>query len=68
MLALGVGIDRPQPALVESKFFPSLKGDSGKMSASDPNSAIYVTDTAKQVKEAKGKTRTEWKIGRYSKV
>jgi tryptophanyl-tRNA synthetase len=40
-----------QPALIESKFFPSLKGDSGKMSASDPNSAIYVTDTAKQVRQ-----------------
>eukprot|EP00976_Prorocentrum_cordatum_P070537 1179967-Prorocentrum_minimum.AAC.1 len=37
-------------ALIESRFFPSLKGDSGKMSASDPNSAIYVTDTAKQIK------------------
>mmetsp|Transcript_2922 Transcript_2922/g.6083 ORF Transcript_2922/g.6083 Transcript_2922/m.6083 type:complete len:420 (-) Transcript_2922:444-1703(-) len=37
-------------ALIESRFFPSLKGDSGKMSASDPNSAIYVTDTPKQIK------------------
>lgn len=39
-----------KPALIESRFFPSLKGESGKMSASDPNSAIYVTDTAKQIK------------------
>eukprot|EP00242_Pyramimonas_sp_CCMP2087_P012249 CAMPEP_0198214162 /NCGR_PEP_ID=MMETSP1445-20131203/38403_1 /TAXON_ID=36898 /ORGANISM="Pyramimonas sp., Strain CCMP2087" /LENGTH=436 /DNA_ID=CAMNT_0043889213 /DNA_START=1 /DNA_END=1308 /DNA_ORIENTATION=+ len=39
-----------KPFLIESRFFPSLKGDSGKMSASDPNSAIYVTDTPKQIK------------------
>eukprot|EP00850_Spirogloea_muscicola_P023205 SM000337S12901 [mRNA] locus=s337:61905:65533:- [translate_table: standard] len=39
-----------KPALIESRFFPALQGDSGKMSASDPNSAIYVTDTAKQIK------------------
>eukprot|EP00239_Pterosperma_sp_CCMP1384_P002346 CAMPEP_0197848454 /NCGR_PEP_ID=MMETSP1438-20131217/8785_1 /TAXON_ID=1461541 /ORGANISM="Pterosperma sp., Strain CCMP1384" /LENGTH=429 /DNA_ID=CAMNT_0043460715 /DNA_START=80 /DNA_END=1369 /DNA_ORIENTATION=+ len=39
-----------KPALIESRFFPSLKGESGKMSASDPNSAIYVTDTPKQIK------------------
>ena len=34
-----------KPALVESRFFPALKGESGKMSASDPTSAIFVTDT-----------------------
>lgn len=27
-----------------------LQGDTGKMSASDPNSAIYVTDSAKDIK------------------
>ena len=27
-----------------------LQGESGKMSASDPTSAIFVTDTAKQIK------------------
>ena len=65
-----------KPALVESRFFPALKGESGKMSASDPSryvlhfpnpaslfaetrltlsflytSAIYVTDTPKQIKD-----------------
>ena len=40
-----------KPALVESRFFPALKGESGKMSASDPTSAIYVTDTPKQIKD-----------------
>ena len=37
-----------KPALIESRFFPALKGESGKMSASDPTSAIYVTDTPKR--------------------
>ena len=40
-----------KPALIESRFFPALKGESGKMSASDPSSAIYVTDTPKQIKD-----------------
>ncbi|KAK1281027.1 hypothetical protein QJS04_geneDACA003038 [Acorus gramineus] len=39
-----------KPALIESSFFPALQGENGKMSASDPNSAIYVTDTAKDIK------------------
>jgi tryptophanyl-tRNA synthetase len=39
-----------KPALIESLFFPALQGESGKMSASNPNSAIYVTDTPKQIK------------------
>jgi tryptophanyl-tRNA synthetase len=39
-----------KPALIESRFFPSLKGDAGKMSASDATTAIYVTDSAKQIK------------------
>ncbi|KAI3912004.1 hypothetical protein MKW98_010948 [Papaver atlanticum] len=39
-----------KPALIESSFFPALQGDTGKMSASDPNSAIYVTDSADDIK------------------
>ena len=39
-----------KPALIESVFFPALQGDSGKMSSSDPNSSIFVTDTRKQIK------------------
>eukprot|EP01114_Cavostelium_apophysatum_P004899 TRINITY_DN1534_c0_g1_i1.p1 TRINITY_DN1534_c0_g1~~TRINITY_DN1534_c0_g1_i1.p1 ORF type:complete len:435 (+),score=122.15 TRINITY_DN1534_c0_g1_i1:52-1305(+) len=36
-----------KPALIHSKFFPSLQGSkgSGKMNASDPNSAIFLTDS-----------------------
>ena len=39
-----------KPALIESVFFPALQGDTGKMSASDTNSAIFVSDTANEVK------------------
>lgn len=35
----------PKPAGLYSKFFPSLEGVWGKMSASEPNSSIYLTDT-----------------------
>merc|ERR1712136_512059 len=34
-----------KPALFHSKFFPPLQGAEGKMSASDSNSAVYLTDT-----------------------
>lgn len=40
----------PKPALLHAKFFPALGGPGSKMSASDENSAIYLTDTAKQIK------------------
>lgn len=40
----------PKPALIHSKFFPALQGPQTKMSASDANSAIYMTDTAGQIK------------------
>jgi len=39
-----------KPALIHSTFIPSLLGAQTKMSASDENSSIYLTDTAKQVK------------------
>jgi tryptophanyl-tRNA synthetase len=34
-----------KPALIHSKFFPALQGKTAKMSSSDPNSAIFLTDT-----------------------
>ncbi|KAK0580639.1 hypothetical protein LWI29_004540 [Acer saccharum] len=40
-----------KPALIESSFFPALQGEHRKMSASDPNSAIFVTDSAKVIKK-----------------
>ncbi|XP_047337840.1 tryptophan--tRNA ligase, cytoplasmic-like [Impatiens glandulifera] len=46
-----------KPALIESSFFPALQGENGKMSASDPNSAIYVTDSEKEIKN---------KVNRYA--
>lgn len=39
-----------KPALIHSSFLPSLQGSDTKMSASDINSAIYLTDTPKQIK------------------
>ncbi|KAM7274478.1 hypothetical protein ACFE04_016344 [Oxalis oulophora] len=39
-----------KPSLIESTFFPALQGENGKMSASDPNSAIYVTDSAEEIR------------------
>ncbi|KAK7583767.1 hypothetical protein V9T40_004730 [Parthenolecanium corni] len=39
-----------KPALVHATFIPSLQGASTKMSASDSNSAIFLTDTPKQIK------------------
>lgn len=38
-----------KPALIHAKFFPALQGSSTKMSASDDTSAIFMTDTAKQI-------------------
>ncbi|KAK3145767.1 hypothetical protein QOZ80_3BG0257170 [Eleusine coracana subsp. coracana] len=46
-----------KPSLIESRFFPALQGENTKMSASDPNSAIYVTDTPKEIKN---------KVNRYA--
>lgn len=46
-----------KPALIHSTFLPSLQGANTKMSASDINSAIYLTDTPKQIKN---------KINRYA--
>ncbi|KAJ7581505.1 tryptophanyl-tRNA synthetase [Mycena floridula] len=40
----------PKPALVHSKFFPALQGPQTKMSASDPNSSIFMTDKPAQIK------------------
>jgi hypothetical protein len=39
-----------KPALIEARFFPALQGESGKMSASDPNSAVFTNDAPKDIK------------------
>ena len=46
-----------KPALIHSSFLPALSGAQSKMSASDPNNSIYLTDTANQIKN---------KINRYA--
>lgn len=38
-----------KPALIHSMFFPALGGPGSKMSASDPTSSIYMTDTGKEM-------------------
>lgn len=43
-------INYPKPALLHSTFFPALQGAQTKMSASDANSSIFLTDTPKQIK------------------
>lgn len=39
-----------KPALIHSKFFPPLQGAAGKMSSSNENSAIFLTDTPEVIK------------------
>merc|ERR1739848_227120 len=40
-----------KPSLIHSKFFPPLQGVEGKMSGSDQNSAVYLTDTPEQIEK-----------------
>jgi tryptophanyl-tRNA synthetase len=40
----------PKPTLLHAKFFPALQGPQTKMSASDANSGIFMTDTPAQIK------------------
>ena len=47
---IAVKLKHPKPALVHSKFFPALQGPQTKMSASDPNSSIFMTDKPNQIK------------------
>jgi len=39
-----------KPALIHSSFLPALQGAQTKMSASDTNTCIFLTDTPKQIK------------------
>lgn len=40
----------PKTCLILSKFLTALQGPGGKMSASNPNSAIFMSDTPNQIK------------------
>ncbi len=40
-----------KPALLHSTFFPALQGPQTKMSASNPNSSIYLTDTMLEIEQ-----------------
>jgi len=41
----------PKAALIHSKFLTALQGPGGKMSASDPTSAIFMSDSKKDVQK-----------------
>lgn len=43
-------LNENKPSTIYSKFMPSLKGIGKKMSASDPNSAIFLIDTPEEIK------------------
>ncbi|EPS98587.1 hypothetical protein FOMPIDRAFT_1148727 [Fomitopsis schrenkii] len=47
---VAVKLKYPKPALLHSKFFPALQGPQTKMSASDVNSSIFMSDTPAQIK------------------
>ncbi|CAO1602904.1 MAG: hypothetical protein LQ349_002507 [Xanthoria aureola] len=44
-----------KPAIIHSVFLPSLRGRESKMSASDADSSIFLSDTDNQVKKKVGK-------------
>lgn len=44
-----------KPAIIHSVFLPSLKGSESKMSASDADSSIFLSDTNNQIKKKIGK-------------
>ncbi|CCG81427.1 Tryptophanyl-tRNA synthetase,cytoplasmic [Taphrina deformans PYCC 5710] len=48
---VSVKLKCPKPALIHSVFFPALQGPGTKMSASIDTSAIYMSDTAKRIKD-----------------
>lgn len=44
-----------KPAIIHTVFLPSLRGAESKMSASDPDSTISLSDTDKQIQKKIGK-------------
>ncbi|KAL8811938.1 MAG: hypothetical protein Q9200_001406 [Gallowayella weberi] len=44
-----------KPAIIHSVFLPSLRGSESKMSASDADSSIFLSDTDNQIKKKVGK-------------
>ena len=43
-------LKQKKPSLIHSKFFPPLQGRGGKMSGSAANSAVFLTDSPKEIK------------------
>jgi Tryptophanyl-tRNA synthetase len=50
-----------KPSLIHSKFFPSLQGNKTKMSSSEDNSAIFVTDSEQKINDKIKKTCFFWR-------
>ena len=44
------GLHYAKPSLIHMRFLDALQGPGSKMSASDENSAIFLSDSAKQIK------------------
>lgn len=53
-----------KPALIEARFFPALQGESGKMSASDPNSAVFTNDSPKDIKNKVSANKRHEQVGK----
>ena len=43
-----------KPALLHSTFFPALQGPHSKMSASDPTTSIFLTDSPEEIEQKVG--------------
>jgi len=43
-------LDYLKPALIHTKFLPALQGIAAKMSSSDPDSSIFLTDSYEEIK------------------
>lgn len=55
-----------KPALMHSKFIPALVGLNTKMSASNTNTCIYVTDTPNMIKNKVRLSETHQQINRHA--
>lgn len=44
-------LEFPKCSLLHSTFFPALQGANSKMSASDPTSSIFLTDSPSAIKD-----------------
>jgi tryptophanyl-tRNA synthetase len=55
----------PKCALLHSIFFPALQGAQSKMSASDANSSIFLTDTPAEIEDKVNKNSSHFHINLF---